>query len=99
MDVKSRKAEQSETTRAALIGAARPLFAERGYEHVAVSDVAREAEVAEATLYNYFQTKEQLVTDREYLGRKDPGVRGAGLADRDHGSGSYGERSFLHQRQ
>jgi AcrR family transcriptional regulator len=42
------------------------LFAERGYEHVAVSDVAREAEVAEQTVYNYFQTKEQLVTDREH---------------------------------
>ena len=33
--------------------------------HVAVSDVAREAEVAEQTVYNYFRTKEQLVTDRE----------------------------------
>src|ERR1039457_890874 len=41
------------------------LFAERGYEHVAVSDVAREAEVAEQTVYNYFPAKEQLVTDRD----------------------------------
>ena len=41
------------------------LFAERGYEHVAVSDVAREAEVAEQTVYNYFRTKEHLVTDRD----------------------------------
>src|ERR1700689_1156402 len=41
------------------------LFAERGYEHVSVTDVAREAEVAEQTVYNYFPSKEQLVTDRE----------------------------------
>src|ERR1035438_3165616 len=41
------------------------LFAEHGYEQVAVSDVAREAEVAEQTVYNYFRTKEQLVTDRD----------------------------------
>ena len=41
------------------------LFAERGYEHVSVTDVAREAEVAEQTVYNYFPTKEQLVTDRD----------------------------------
>jgi AcrR family transcriptional regulator len=41
------------------------LFAERGYEHVAVSDVARAAEVAEQTVYNYFPTKDQLVTDRD----------------------------------
>ena len=41
------------------------LFADRGYEHVSVTDVAREAEVAEQTVYNYFPTKEQLVTDRD----------------------------------
>jgi AcrR family transcriptional regulator len=29
----------------------------------AVSDVAREAEVSEQTVYNYFATKEHLVTD------------------------------------
>ena len=29
--------------------------------------VAREAEVSEQTVYNYFQTKEQLVTDRDQL--------------------------------
>jgi AcrR family transcriptional regulator len=41
------------------------LFAERGYEHVTVSDVARDAEVSEQTVYNYFPSKEQLVTDRD----------------------------------
>jgi AcrR family transcriptional regulator len=50
-------------TRRAIADAAARLFAERGYEHVAVSDVAREADVSEQTVYNYFQTKEQLVTD------------------------------------
>ncbi len=52
-------------TRQLIADTAARLFAERGYEHVAVSDVAREAEVAEQTVYNYFRTKEQLVTDRE----------------------------------
>jgi AcrR family transcriptional regulator len=50
-------------TRRAIADAAARLFAERGYEQVAVSDVAREAEVSEQTVYNHFQTKEQLVTD------------------------------------
>ena len=31
----------------------------------AVAEVARAAEVSEQTVYNYFQTKEQLVTDRD----------------------------------
>ena len=52
-------------TRQAIADAAARLFAARGYEQVAVSDVAREAEVSEQTVYNYFQTKEQLVTDRD----------------------------------
>src|SRR6266550_5641819 len=50
-------------TRQVIADAAARLFAERGYERVAVSDVARAAEVSEQTVYNYFQTKEQLVTD------------------------------------
>src|SRR4029077_2452868 len=52
-------------TRRVIADAAARLFAERGYEHVAVSDVAREADVSEQTVYNYFPTKEHLVTDRE----------------------------------
>jgi AcrR family transcriptional regulator len=52
-------------TRRLIADTAARLFAERGYEHVAVSEVARAAEVAEQTVYNYFPTKEQLVTDRE----------------------------------
>jgi len=54
-------------TRQAIADAAARLFAQRGYEQVAVSDVAREAEVSEQTVYNYFQTKEQLVIDRDQL--------------------------------
>jgi AcrR family transcriptional regulator len=52
-------------TRQLIAETAARLFAESGFENVAVSDVAREAEVAEQTVYNYFPTKEQLVTDRE----------------------------------
>ena len=52
-------------TRQLIADAAARLFAERGYENVAVTDVAREAEVAEQTVYNYFPTKEQLVIDRD----------------------------------
>lgn len=52
-------------TRQLIADTAARLFAERGYEHVAVSDVVRAAEVAEQTVYNYFRTKELLVTDRE----------------------------------
>jgi AcrR family transcriptional regulator len=52
-------------TRRLIADVAARLFAERGYEHVTVSDVAREAEVSDQTVYNYFPGKEQLVTDRD----------------------------------
>jgi AcrR family transcriptional regulator len=59
------RARKKARTRRAIADSAARLFADRGYEQVAVSDVAREAEVSEQTVYNYFQTKEQLVTDRD----------------------------------
>src|ERR1700737_4283873 len=56
---------KKERTRRHIADSAARLFAERGYEQVAVGDVARKAEVAEQTVYNYFPTKEQLVIDRD----------------------------------
>ncbi|MET1075490.1 MAG: helix-turn-helix domain-containing protein [Umezawaea sp.] len=52
-------------TRRLIADTAARLFAEHGYENVSVGDVARAAEVAEQTVYNYFRSKEHLVTDRE----------------------------------
>ena len=60
-------------TRQVIADAAARLFAERGYERVAVSDVAREADVSEQTVYNYFETKEQLVTDRDQMVQEELG--------------------------
>jgi AcrR family transcriptional regulator len=37
------------------------MFAERGFDRVRVAEIARAAEVSEATVYNYFPTKEDLV--------------------------------------
>ena len=56
---------KKERTRRHIADTAARLFAEHGYENVAVTDVARAAEVAEQTVYNYFPVKEQLVTDRD----------------------------------
>ncbi len=52
-------------TRQLIVDTAAALFAERGYEQVAVLDVAKAADVSEQTIYNYFPTKQRLVLDRE----------------------------------
>ena len=52
-------------TRELIVTTAARLFAERGYEHVSVLDIAVAAEVSEQTVYNYFPTKAELVVDRD----------------------------------
>src|SRR5215213_8267981 len=51
-------------TRQAIADTARRLFLEHGFEAVTVAQVAREAEVAEKTVFNYFPTKEDLFYGR-----------------------------------
>src|SRR5260370_2910183 len=48
-------------TRQLIAETARRLFAESGFDAVPVAAVARAAEVSEATVFNYFPTKEDLV--------------------------------------
>jgi AcrR family transcriptional regulator len=55
--LRERKREQ---TRQLIADTARRLFAARGFDGVTVVDVARAAEVAPATVFNYFPTKEDL---------------------------------------
>lgn len=54
------RARKKQQTREAIIGTARRLFFERGFDDVTVADIANEAEVAEGTVFNYFGTKEDL---------------------------------------
>ena len=55
---------KKQRTRAAIAATALELFLARDFESVRVAEIARAAEVSEATVYNYFPTKEDLVYDR-----------------------------------
>lgn len=51
-------------TRATISDTAMALFLERGFDRVTVAEVAREADVSTATVFNYFPAKEDLFFDR-----------------------------------
>ena len=55
---------KKQRTRQLIADTARRLFAERGFEAVTVVEVARAADVSEATVFNYFPTKEDLFYNR-----------------------------------
>jgi len=55
---------KKEQTRQLIAETAWRLFADRGFDRVTVAEVAREAQVAEATVFNYFRTKEDLFYSR-----------------------------------
>lgn len=60
MGLRERNAEQ---TRELIIDTALALFAERGFEHTRMEEIAERAQIGTSTLYRYFPTKDQLITE------------------------------------
>lgn len=61
MERKSKHAQRSDATRAALVRAARPLFATRGFAGVGAEEIVRAAGVTRGALYHQFAGKEGLL--------------------------------------
>jgi AcrR family transcriptional regulator len=68
----SRRVEYAETTRMAILDAARRLFSERGYFSTKVDDIATLARVAPATVYAVSGGKQGLLRTLMETGTEDP---------------------------
>ena len=55
-----KRAENKEKTRRAILEAALGLFAQKGFYQTTTKAISRKARIAEGTLFNYFETKEDL---------------------------------------
>jgi AcrR family transcriptional regulator len=56
----SRKEREREQHRQEILSAARELFADKGFHNISMQEIAAAAEFATGTLYNFFQSKEDL---------------------------------------
>jgi AcrR family transcriptional regulator len=59
-NVKSKKVQQGEMTRQALLEAARTLFGERGYAATSLDEITSAAKVTKGALYHHFGGKQEL---------------------------------------
>ncbi|HUC83778.1 MAG TPA: TetR/AcrR family transcriptional regulator, partial [Candidatus Acidoferrales bacterium] len=57
---KGKRNENKEKTKQAILAAALKLFVEKGFYHTSTRAISRKAGIAEGTLFNYFETKEDL---------------------------------------
>jgi AcrR family transcriptional regulator len=58
------RARKRQEVRTRISDTATRLFKKRGFDAVSVEEVAREADVSKATVFNYFECKEDLLLDR-----------------------------------
>ena len=58
---------KKQRTRMAIFEAAMALFAERGYDHVTMAEIARAADVAPATVFTHYASKEDLVYELRHV--------------------------------
>jgi len=55
------KAHKNPAKGAAILNAAENIFARKGFQEATISDIARKAKVSDATIYEYFSSKEELL--------------------------------------
>lgn len=57
----NRRAFQGESKKRLILQVATEVFAERGFNETTISQIARKAKISEGSIYNYFESKEDLL--------------------------------------
>lgn len=93
----SRKVEQGEVTRLALVGAAIALFTEKGFAGTSTTEIVRRADVTRGALYHHFTDKEELFRAAYEAVEKDifQRCRAAAAADTSAAGMKAGTAAFL----
>lgn len=60
MSTTARREREKQQRRESIVDAAEKLFFSKGYDDVSLDDIAQEAELNRATIYLYFENKEDL---------------------------------------
>ncbi|MDD3224841.1 MAG: TetR/AcrR family transcriptional regulator [Clostridium sp.] len=60
MGIAERKEKEKLIRKNDIINASEKVFAEKGFEHATMEDIAKEAEFTKKTLYSYFKSKDEL---------------------------------------
>ncbi|UOQ46355.1 TetR/AcrR family transcriptional regulator [Halobacillus salinarum] len=63
IDLFSRRNEKKQETREAIVQIAKQLFFEKGYDETTTEEIASKADIASGTLFNYFDTKADLLVE------------------------------------
>ena len=63
MTVRSRKEKEKQFKRDYILEKATALFSKTGFENTTMSDIAKESDFAKGTLYLYFKSKEDIITE------------------------------------
>src|SRR5690242_7254063 len=87
---RGKRLKNKENTKRAILRAALGLFAEKGFYRTTTKAISRKAGIAEGTLFNYFETKEDLALyffEQELAGiiqwyERDGPVRRAAVAEK-----------------
>ena len=87
---RGKRVENKEKTKQAILRAALDLFAEKGFGRTTTKAISRKAGIAEGTLFNYFETKEDLALyflEQELdevieWYQQDPRIKSAELAEK-----------------